>query len=656
MNQYSLRKKLIVCGLVVVIVPLLTIFALFKHESRRIERRVSEAMETAARQSLINDLLAVRAKLVLADSLLRQKVEAALGAANEVVAARGGLREEAGETVEWVAINQVTKARQDIRLPRMMAGNLWLGRERTFKQAVPVVDRIQELTSDTATVFQRMNEAGDMLRIATNVKTLDGERAIGTFIPSSSPVVQTILRGETFFGRAFVVNQYYITAYKPLIDKTGRVYGILYVGTPERLATDQLRNHITSIKVGTTGYVFVLNAEGQKAGDYVISQNGMRDGENIYNARSPDGSYFVREMVAEAKSLSNGGYKIIRYPWKNASDGRERMKITVYAYYEPWDWLIGVGSYEDEFYAAVSDLHNTLKSVEHIQMAVTLFAGLLAAGGFFWLAAGISRRLNQIGDDLNASASQLLLTADEVTSATQSLAEGSTEQAAALEQTSASLEEMSGMARSNADSASQARNISTETRKAVDQSSREMKQMLAAMDSIKQSSTEISSIIKTIDEIAFQTNLLALNAAVEAARAGEAGKGFAVVAEEVRNLASRSAEAARETSQRIEDAVSNGDRGADICSRVARSLEEIVVRVGKVDAIIDEISEANSQQTTGIDQINDAVGHMDQTVQTSSAAAQENAAAAQELSTQAFELQRIVESLIVVIEGRKADV
>jgi methyl-accepting chemotaxis protein len=191
------------------------------------------------------------------------------------------------------------------------------------------------------------------------------------------------------------------------------------------------------------------------------------------------------------------------------------------------------------------------------------------------------------------------------------------------------------MTRRNAENASQANRLAREARAAADQGATDMQAMDAAITEIKDSSDEVKKIIKTIDEIAFQTNILALNAAVEAARAGEAGMGFAVVAEEVRNLAQRSATAAKETAAKIEGAAAKTAHGVEISHKVAGALTKIQARAREVDGLAAAVAEASREQNMGIGQINTAVGQMDRVTQANAAGAEESAAAAQELHAQA---------------------
>ncbi|PTX96512.1 methyl-accepting chemotaxis protein [Opitutus sp. ER46] len=291
-----------------------------------------------------------------------------------------------------------------------------------------------------------------------------------------------------------------------------------------------------------------------------------------------------------------------------------------------------------------TDVDNTITFI----LIVTVLS--LAAGGtlaFFSMRA-ILKVLGEVSDSLNAGAAQTTSAAGEVATASQSLATGSTQQAASLEETSASLEEISSMTKRNAENAQKAKDLAGTARQAADTGVADMSAMKTAMDGIKSSSDEIAKIIKTIDEIAFQTNILALNAAVEAARAGEAGAGFAVVAEEVRNLAQRSAQAARETAQKIEGAIHRTTQGVEISNKVAVSLEEIATRSRQVDELVVEIATASLEQNQGITQVTSAVAQMDHVTQSNAASAEESASAAEELSAQAKAMEDNVRQLLAL--------
>jgi methyl-accepting chemotaxis protein len=269
------------------------------------------------------------------------------------------------------------------------------------------------------------------------------------------------------------------------------------------------------------------------------------------------------------------------------------------------------------------------------------------------ITMSIVKPINRIIAGLTEGSEQVSSASTQVSAASQSLAEGASEQAAGLEETSSSLEEMASMAKRNSENAQQANSLASDARKAADRGSESMNQMTHAIQQIQKSSNDTAKIIKVIDEIAFQTNLLALNAAVEAARAGEAGKGFAVVAEEVRNLAMRSAEAAKNTSAMIEESVNNSKSGVDISSQVAKELDEIVTSIGKTTELVGEIAAASAEQSQGVEQVNVAVSQMDKVTQQNAANAEESASASEELNAQAESMNEIVGQLVILVEGAK---
>jgi methyl-accepting chemotaxis protein len=250
--------------------------------------------------------------------------------------------------------------------------------------------------------------------------------------------------------------------------------------------------------------------------------------------------------------------------------------------------------------------------------------------------------LNEILSQVQMGGEQIASGATQVAEASQSLSRGATEQASSLEEISASMAEMSSQTAQTAENAGQANTLGKQACEVASNGNAHMQELMAAMDEINSAGQNISKIIKVIDEIAFQTNLLALNAAVEAARAGQHGKGFAVVAEEVRNLAARSAQAARETAEIIEGSVTKGVNGAAIAEKTAEELAKIAGSITKSSDLVAEIAAAANEQAQGIGQINQGLGQVDQVTQQNTANAEESAAAAEELSGQAEQLRRML--------------
>lgn len=282
-------------------------------------------------------------------------------------------------------------------------------------------------------------------------------------------------------------------------------------------------------------------------------------------------------------------------------------------------------------------------------MEAVLVGGLLIIGLYSLSASrSLVGTIRSTADRLAEGSFQVSSAAEQVSSSSQTLAEGATEQAASLEEISSALEEVACMARRNTVNAQTANEAAKQARSAADKGMADMKTMMDAMTAIRASSGDVANIIKTIDEIAFQTNILSLNAAVEAARAGEAGMGFAVVADEVRNLSKRSAEAAKETAERITTAIDKTAQGVDISAKVAKGLDEIVAKVRQVDELAAEVANASREQTQGLTQINSAVAEMDKVTQGNASGAEESAAASETLSGQANAMKESVVQLLML--------
>jgi methyl-accepting chemotaxis protein len=254
----------------------------------------------------------------------------------------------------------------------------------------------------------------------------------------------------------------------------------------------------------------------------------------------------------------------------------------------------------------------------------------------------MAENINEVMNNINNAAEQVAAGSKQVSDSSMTLSQGATEQASSIEELTASIEEISSQTKQNATSAGKANEIAESAREEAKQGNEQMQGMLKAMEEINTASNQISKIIKVIDEIAFQTNILALNAAVEAARAGQHGKGFAVVAEEVRSLAARSANAAKETTYMIEGSIKKVGDGSKIANETADALSKIMEGVTNVANLVGNIAIASNEQATGIAQINQGVAQVSQVIQNNSATAEESAAASEELSSQAQLLRQQV--------------
>jgi methyl-accepting chemotaxis protein len=295
---------------------------------------------------------------------------------------------------------------------------------------------------------------------------------------------------------------------------------------------------------------------------------------------------------------------------------------------------------------------------QRTRLLALVLCALAWAGAQFVVALisrNTTRSLTAMSVVLATNAQEVIAASGQVSMSAQSLSRGASDQAAALEETSASMEEMASMTHRNAESAGHAATFVTSVSRQATESNIAIGQMVVSMAAITDSSHKVAKIIRTIDEIAFQTNILALNAAVEAARAGEAGMGFAVVAGEVRSLAQRSAQAARDTSALIEESITRSQEGAGHVDQVATAIEAIAESVARVKGIVDEVREASDQQTHGIDQVAHAIAQMEKVTQTAAASAEESAAASEQLNAQAETAMTVVRDLETLVSGHASD-
>jgi methyl-accepting chemotaxis protein-2 (aspartate sensor receptor) len=551
----------------------------------------------------------------------------------------------------------------DKQVPTLKSG----GKPLNLDFALP--DRFTRQTGGNATIFAASGD--DFVRVSTSVKKENGDRAVGTILAHDSPAYAAIRAGKPYVGLVRLFGKQFMTDYEPIRDASGKVIGILYVGLDVDANIAALRDRIKKMKVGDTGYYFVLDAtQGKTYGDLVV--HPVKEGKNILASKDASGREFIKEMLETKQGM-------ITYPWMNAEAGETspRTKVAAYRLFKDWNWLIAGGTYEDEITKEAAHLRNTyigiglaalaiFAAILHTVMTRTVTRPLVRArDAAVRIAEGdltvriavdrsdeigllaeamnnISGSLSNVVGQVRSGAEQIANASGEISSGNLDLCSRTEQQAANLASTANSMQDLTETVRRNAGDTHEANQLAVNTSMVAQEGGRMVREVIDTMDTIKASSGKIGDIIGVIDGIAFQTNILALNAAVEAARAGEQGRGFAVVATEVRNLAQRSAAAAKEIKGLIVASTAEVDAGSRIVQEAGVTMNEVLASAEKVTAIMDRISKANASQSSGIEHINRSIGEMDQVTQQNAALVEEASAAAQAMQEQADQLARSV--------------
>jgi len=368
--KLTFKNKLTLLTLLASLLPVVLIFIFTVRLELKITERTKtelDSMSIANIKQISKDAYGI---VETADELFRQKNRIALNVLRSKVMNEGGFK-FTSQNVSWNAINQFTGEINEITMPAVTVGK-WLGQIYSFDEEVHVVDEVTKQVFGTVTLFQRLNEQGDMLRVATSVRNKDGKRAISTYIPAinpdgqRNPVIDAVIKGETYNGVAFVVTDWYVTSYEPYyID--GRIEGMIYVG--ERIASiESIRKSLTRIKVGKTGYVYVLGAVNPHYGKYLISKNGERDGESVIDITDDKGNPYIKKMIEDATKLMGDDSFIAHYYWKDKGEDSSRKKISAISYFKPWGWVIGAGAFEDDYLDSRIRIENTISDLRRIYL------------------------------------------------------------------------------------------------------------------------------------------------------------------------------------------------------------------------------------------------------------------------------------------------
>ena len=393
-KKMRIRTRLLLFGIILTALPLLFALGLVVVQNTQNTATARTESMNLADADFTHLLQNVYTLATTQQELIEKNLASSLNVVEDQARKRGGLS-LGEEPVNWIATNQYSNEKMAVALPMMQVGTDWLGKINSKDLVVPVVDDVKNLVDTTCTIFQKMNDAGDMLRVATNVMNLDGERAIATYIPSvnpdgsANPVVKAVMKGETFVGRAFVVNAWYITAYKPILDAANQIIGMIYVGIPQE-STVYLRKAILDLVVGKTGGVDVLDSKGT----YVISKG--QDGKIVMDAKDSQGMAYVQKMIEKAKTLKDGEVAEVRTTWPGEGSDPARTKIHKFTYFQKWDWIIVASTFEDEILGSVRLIEEKAKVSLIWLSGLILLSIIICVVAAFLFSSRLTLQINKI--------------------------------------------------------------------------------------------------------------------------------------------------------------------------------------------------------------------------------------------------------------------
>jgi PAS domain S-box-containing protein len=378
-RNLRIRTKLVSVTLFLVLVPLVSVSFLSTD-------RFGKAIRKAAEEDLEHLVRNVYSMCKVQEEMVQTKLLWDLNVAWDLIHPLGReITIVPEEKVRFDAVDQTTNEVVPVSVPLWKAGDLTLTRNNH------IVDTVQRLVGGACTIFQRI-EGDRLLRIATSLVGKDGRRGVGTFIPRQSPVTEAILSGYSYRGRAYVVDDWYITAYEPIRSKGGEIIGALYVGIREQSA-HSLKGEIKDIKVGETGYVYIMDSDG------VLKIHPAKEGDNIIHTKDSSGYEYIGAIVKDVLARPEGEIGTIRYPWVNPELGeiKPRPKVNKYIYFKPWDWIIVAGTYEEEIYQSLYETR------QFIALLVIVGVGLV-----FFLTMTLSKVLTKPIQELTAVTTRMV--------------------------------------------------------------------------------------------------------------------------------------------------------------------------------------------------------------------------------------------------------
>ncbi len=576
---------------------------------------VKKISNETAQANLSDQTKAIVAMVSAQGESVQSAVDAQLSSLDAIVVEKGV--SYSSKPLNWTATNQVTKEKSNVLLPALRLGNGELGQVSDRNQRVDAVDRISDTSGAAATIFQKMNDSNDMLRVATSVVTAEGKRAIGTYIPATvdgkpNPVISTVMSGNTYRGVALVVDRQYIVSYGPLRDSSSNIIGMTFAGLPQD-SSKTMRAAIQGAKVGKKGYASVIGASGDSRGRVIMSGGGVPDKSNMLELKDAKGNQYVEKLLQEAVTLSDGNTLSREFSFKSNLNGKLNNNLITVGYYKPWNWVIVTSLPMSEVKATGAVVDNELGKMVGVLVVLGVIVAIIGVVIGWKFGVRLAANLRKGGYAI----SQSVDTFCEVNEQLANVVASTNTQATHLAQDS---EEASGNVQTVASSATEMQASVNEIAQNASMVSAEATRAVAlagdaseTANQLNASSVEIGSILTTISSIAEQTNLLALNATIEAARAGDAGKGFAVVANEVKELAGQTGTATEEISERVGAIQHDTAKAVQAIEEVSRVINEINDSQATIASAIEEqsatasgVAEAMSEASLSLHRISEA--------------------------------------------------
>lgn len=392
----KLKHKIVALAIISALFPVLVMSALTFLQKKNLQSLVSKEINKLCVDNIKYAASDFYKACEMANKIMMDNISCDVRVAGDLLKNSGGLFVSVSSPVKWEAVNQFTKTSKEVTLPGAFIGGTQIEKNNDFNTTVPFVDDVRKLVGGTCAVFQRMNEEGDMLQVATNIPAPDGKRATGYFIPAFGPdgkpsdVITAILNGNSYKGRSYLVDAWYLSAYEPLKDKNGKITGCLYTGIKIQ-AMNIVKNIIQTTRIGKSGYVAVIGTSGEEKGKYIVSLDGKYDGQDTLDMKDANGVSFTRNAIDAALKLKEGDVGVMTYYWMNKGVDKEpRLKLGAYTYFAPWDWMILPTMYVDDY----SQMHKEVAYRINSLLWSIIIGGIVLLGLAVMLAWYLGSRIS----------------------------------------------------------------------------------------------------------------------------------------------------------------------------------------------------------------------------------------------------------------------